>query len=183
MRAVLPEELETARLIIAEKQRIIKEACGQADEYLEQSRERVSRMIDENEITRNAMKMSEEILAKAEEVAKEIRAEANEYAENLLNHMERVLKKALKISVREKKSFVWKCSVSLNHSSARRYITRHRPGARIKPYSKVTSARQVWCKRDWAEVQGWIPGMMRQPSIYILSWLWLPRLRTAAGGL
>ncbi|MGI6468872.1 MAG: ATPase [Syntrophomonadaceae bacterium] len=95
LRAVLPEELETARLIIAEKQRIIKEACGQADEYLEQSRERVSRMIDENEITRNAMKMSEEILAKAEEVAKEIRAEANEYAENLLNHMERVLKKGL----------------------------------------------------------------------------------------
>ena len=32
LRAVLPEELETARLIMAEKQRIIKEACGQADE-------------------------------------------------------------------------------------------------------------------------------------------------------
>ncbi|HCF49497.1 MAG TPA: hypothetical protein DER60_04400 [Syntrophomonas sp.] len=95
LRAVLPEELETARLIMSEKQRIIKEACGQADEYLEQSKDRVARMMDDSEITKSALRMSEEILAKAEEVAREIRAEANEYAENMLNHMEIVLKKGL----------------------------------------------------------------------------------------
>lgn len=95
LRAVLPEELETARLIISEKQRIIKEACGQADEYLEQSRDRVARMMDDSEITKNALRMSEEILAKAEEIAREIRAEANEYAENVLGHMEIVLRKGL----------------------------------------------------------------------------------------
>ena len=95
LRAVLPEELETARLIMSEKQRIIKEACGQADEDLEQSKDRVARMMDDSEITKSALRMSEEILAKAEEVAREIRAEANEYAENMLNHMEIVLKKGL----------------------------------------------------------------------------------------
>lgn len=95
LRAVLPEELETARLVISEKQRIIKEACGQADEYLEQSRDRVARMMDDSEITKNALRMSEEILAKAEEIAREIRVEANEYAENVLGHMEIVLRKGL----------------------------------------------------------------------------------------
>jgi hypothetical protein len=95
LRAVLPEELETARLIISEKQRIIKEACGQADEYLEQSRDRVARMMDDSEITKNALRMSEEILAKAEEIAREIRTEANQYAENVLGHMEIVLRKGL----------------------------------------------------------------------------------------
>ncbi len=95
LRAVLPEELETARLIISEKQRIIKEACGQADEYLEQSRDRVARMMDDSEITKNALRMSEEILAKAEEIAREIRTEANQYAESVLSHMEIVLRKGL----------------------------------------------------------------------------------------
>lgn len=95
LRAVLPEELETARLVISEKQRIIKEACGQADEYLEQSRDRAARMMDDSEITRNALRMSEEIIAKAEEIAREIQAEANEYAEGILTHMEMVLKKGL----------------------------------------------------------------------------------------
>ncbi len=102
LRAVLPEELETARLVISEKQRIIKEACGQADEYLEQSRDRVARMMDDSEITKNALRMSEEILAKAEEIAREIRGEANQYAENVLNHMELVLKKGLENIIKGK---------------------------------------------------------------------------------
>lgn len=102
LRAVLPEELETARLIMSEKQRIIKEACGQADEYLEQSRDRVARMMDDSEITRNALRMSEEILAKAEEIAREIRDEANEYAENVLGHMEIVLRKGLENIIKGK---------------------------------------------------------------------------------
>jgi BMFP domain-containing protein YqiC len=95
IRAILPEELETARLIIEEKERIVKEACAQADDYVEQSRHQVARMVDDNEITRNAMKMGEEIVAKAEEMAKEIRRDANEYADGVLTHMEMVLKKGL----------------------------------------------------------------------------------------
>ncbi|MBP8819907.1 MAG: ATPase [Syntrophomonadaceae bacterium] len=95
LRAILPEELETARLIMSEKERIVKEACAQADEYLEQSKDHVARMVDDNEITRNAMQMGEEIVAKAEEMAREIRRDVNEYADGVLSHMEIVLKKGL----------------------------------------------------------------------------------------
>lgn len=95
LRAILPEELETARLIISEKERIVKEACAQAEEYVEQSKDQVARMVDDNEITRNAMQMGEEIIARAEEMAREVRRDVNEYADGVLSHMEIVLKKGL----------------------------------------------------------------------------------------
>ncbi|MDD2510127.1 MAG: ATPase [Syntrophomonas sp.] len=95
MRAILPEDLETARILLAEKERIVKEACAEAETVMEHSRDRVARMVDDNEITRNAMKMAEDIIAKAEQVANEIRRDADEYADGLLSHMEIVLKKGL----------------------------------------------------------------------------------------
>ncbi len=95
IRAILPEELETARLVLSEKERIIKEACQQADQYVEESKDRVARMVDDNEITRNAVQMSEQIVSRADQVAAEMRRDANEYADGVLTHMEMVLKKGL----------------------------------------------------------------------------------------
>ena len=95
LRAILPEEIETARLVISEKERIIKEAYGQADLYLHESRHKVARMVDDNEITRNAVKMAEEIVQRAEEVAADLRRDANQYAEQILAHIEMVLNRSL----------------------------------------------------------------------------------------
>lgn len=95
IRAILPEELETARLIMSERERIVNEACAHADEVLMESQGTVARMVDESEITKNAMQVADEIIFKANEVAKEIRRDANEYAEGVLAHMEIVLKKGL----------------------------------------------------------------------------------------
>jgi cell division septum initiation protein DivIVA len=95
IRAILPEELETARLVISDKERIVNDACAEAEKYVEQYRDRAARMIDDNEITRNAMNAAEEIVNKAEDVAQEIRRDANEYAEGVLTHMEIVLPRGL----------------------------------------------------------------------------------------
>ncbi|HWP98511.1 MAG TPA: ATPase [Syntrophomonadaceae bacterium] len=95
IRAILPEELETAKLVLTEKDRIVREACDEAEQYVELSKDKVARMVDESEITQQAMKVAEEIVAKAEEVAVEIRRDANEYAEGVLAHMEIVLKRGL----------------------------------------------------------------------------------------
>ncbi|MDD2619608.1 MAG: ATPase [Syntrophomonadaceae bacterium] len=95
LRAILPEDLETARLVLAEKERIVNEACVEAEEYMETTKDTVARLVDENEITRNAMRMAEEIIAKAEQVAGDIRRDADEYADGILTHMEIVLKKGL----------------------------------------------------------------------------------------
>lgn len=95
IRAILPEELEHAQLIIEEKEKIKREAYTQAQEYIRESETRASRLLDENEITKNAMQIADEIVAKAEKIADEIRRDADEYAEGVLTHMEIVLRKGL----------------------------------------------------------------------------------------
>ncbi|MGI5911972.1 MAG: hypothetical protein ACOX6E_05270 [Syntrophomonadaceae bacterium] len=95
IRAILPEELETARLIIQQKERIVSDACAQAEEYMEKSKHHIAQMVDNNEITRNAVKLGDEIVAKAEKMAWEIRKDADEYADGVLTHIEMVLKKGL----------------------------------------------------------------------------------------
>lgn len=95
IRAILPEELETARRVINDKERIVNDACAEAEKFVEQSRDKAARMVDDNEITRNALSSAEEIVIKAEQVAQEIRRDANEYAEGVLSHMEIVLRRGL----------------------------------------------------------------------------------------
>ncbi len=95
IRAILPEELETARLLLADKERIVEEACAQADQYVEHSRDQAARLLEENEITRNAMKMADQIVARAQEVSRDIRRDANDYADGVLTHMEMVLRRGL----------------------------------------------------------------------------------------
>jgi len=95
MRAILPEELETAKLLLADRERIVNEACTQAESYMEQSKHEAARMVDDNEITRNAMSVAQEIVNKGEEVAAQIRRDAEEYADGVLSHIEFVLRKGL----------------------------------------------------------------------------------------
>lgn len=95
IRAILPEELETAKILINQKDKIVNEACAEAEKYFEQSKDKAARMVDDNEITRNAMSVAEEIVSKAEQVSMEIRRDANEYAEGVLSHMEIVLRRGL----------------------------------------------------------------------------------------
>jgi len=95
IRAILPEELETAKLIIAEKERIVNEACVEADKCLEHSKNHVAQLVNDNEITRSAMGAADEIIARSEDIAMQIRRDANEYADGVLSHMEIVLRKGL----------------------------------------------------------------------------------------
>ncbi|MDD2585342.1 MAG: hypothetical protein PHT79_00035 [Syntrophomonadaceae bacterium] len=97
LRAILPEEVENARRILVDKDRIVQEACAEADHYVERSKDTVARMVDDNEITRNAMDVADQIVAKAEEMATEIRRDANEYADGVLTHMEIILGKGLEV--------------------------------------------------------------------------------------
>ncbi len=95
IRAILPDDLETARILLSEKDRIVKEACAEAETVIEHSRDKVARMVDDSEITRNAMKMAEDIIAKAEQASHDIRQDADEYADGLLSHIQIVLQKGL----------------------------------------------------------------------------------------
>lgn len=95
IRAILPEELETAKLLLVERERIVSEACLEADQYMQLSKNEAARMVDDSEITRSAMNVAEEIIAKGERVSQQIRRDAEEYADGVLGHMEYVLRKGL----------------------------------------------------------------------------------------
>ncbi|MDD4802061.1 MAG: ATPase [Syntrophomonas sp.] len=95
IRAILPEELQAAKLLLAERERIVNEACTEAEGYVEQSKHEAARMIEDNAITRNAMNLAEDIVAKGEDMAEQIRRDAEEYADGVLSHIEFVLRKGL----------------------------------------------------------------------------------------
>lgn len=95
IRAIMPEELETAKKLLLEKDRIVNEACAEADQYVEQYKSEAARMVDDNEITRNAMSVAEEIIANSERASQQIRRDADEYADGVLAHIEYVLQKGL----------------------------------------------------------------------------------------
>jgi len=99
IRAILPEELETAKLLLSEREKIVHDAFAEADEYVEQSKSQAARLVDDSEITRNAMSAAEEIIAQGEQVSDQIRRDAEEYADGVLSHVEYVLRKGLEAVV------------------------------------------------------------------------------------
>ena len=105
MRAVLPEELENARMLMAHKENIISKAATDAELYVEQSRVEASKLVEENEITQQAIAVAEKILDDSRRQADEIQADADDYAEAVLAHIEQVLQRALEAVLQGKASF------------------------------------------------------------------------------
>lgn len=95
IRAILPEELETAKILLSEREKIVHDAVTEADHYVEQTRSQAARLVDDSEITRNAMNAAEEIIAQGEQISEQIRRDAEDYADGVLSHIEYVLRKGL----------------------------------------------------------------------------------------
>ena len=87
----LPKDLEEARWIKEERQRILKEAETEAEGMIKSAEDRMISMVDENEITRKARQQSDEIMEKAQLGAKEIYASSRQYADDLLASVEKVV--------------------------------------------------------------------------------------------
>ncbi|MGE5423329.1 MAG: ATPase [Ignavibacteriales bacterium] len=103
IRAVLPEEIEAARLVIHEQERIYEEANREAKGFVEDSMYQAARLVETDEITKQAKQVAEEIIAKGQSVALEIHQGANEYADKVMAYLEQVLKESL-VSVQKGRS-------------------------------------------------------------------------------
>jgi cell division septum initiation protein DivIVA len=95
LRATLPEELEGAKQIIANRENIVQSAYSEANDYVAASKDRAIKLVDENEITINAIQKGEAILENASKAAVDIRRDADAYADEVLTHIELVLKRGL----------------------------------------------------------------------------------------
>lgn len=92
IRSNLPDEIKQAQWIQEERKKILIEAQKEAETITQEAETYIRKMVDDNEITKNAYEQAEDIMQKAQENAKEIRLGTSEYAENILIQLQNQLK-------------------------------------------------------------------------------------------
>ena len=88
LRHAIPEEVQSARRISAEGERIIERAQREAEEIIARAQEQAAFLIEERELTRAAQEESARILEQADLDAEEVRRGADEYAASILITLE-----------------------------------------------------------------------------------------------
>lgn len=88
MRVKLPDDIKQAKWIKDERQRILLEAQKEANNMLKEAESRISLLVDEHQIARQAQEQSQEIIANAQRKAREMRLGANEYVDSILAKLE-----------------------------------------------------------------------------------------------
>ena len=95
IRLKLPDELKQAKWVKEERQRIIQDANKEAEDIVREAETKIISMIDDHEITRQAIAQKEEIIESANKVSKEISMGTREYADALLERLEEILTETL----------------------------------------------------------------------------------------
>ena len=93
IRLNLPDELNKAKWIKEERERIIAEAQKDADDIVKEAENRIISMIDEHEITKKAYAKKNEIIASANEMYREYSRDAANYADGILGSVEESMAK------------------------------------------------------------------------------------------
>lgn len=97
LREALPGEIMEANRIIADRQRILEDSQREAQNIVDQGKSYVSKLTDENIITRQAQDQANDIVNQARKSAYELQCDANVYADNVFAHLENNLEKALEV--------------------------------------------------------------------------------------
>ena len=92
----LPDDLKQAKWIKEERQRILHEAQVEADEIIKAANEKGISMINEHEITQQAMEQARQIIDKANQEAFAISDSSYNYTDNLLQTVENVTLSTIK---------------------------------------------------------------------------------------
>lgn len=100
LRAALPQELEQARWILRERDRILQEARKESEEILRDAQGQIAALASESVIAKEARAQAEELMERARQVAREINLGAREYADEIMKKVEDMLVELLE-SVRQ----------------------------------------------------------------------------------
>jgi cell division septum initiation protein DivIVA len=103
IRDELPGELKQAKWLLEQNRQLIAEARKEAENIMRDAEARMSRMIDEHEITQKARLQANDLMEKANQAAQKIRAGAMEYARKRLSEIEEQLTGMLMTVQRNKK--------------------------------------------------------------------------------
>ena len=91
MRLVFPDEVKEAKWVKEERERILSEAQSRSDEMIKNAEEKVVQMIDEHEVTKQAVEQANAMVNDAQQKAMEIKTDCDQYADDILNDLEKRL--------------------------------------------------------------------------------------------
>ena len=96
MRLVFPDEVKEAKWVKEERERILAEAQTRSETMVKNAEEKVVQMIDEHEITKEAVEHANQMVNDAQTKAMEIKTDCDQYADDILNDIEKRLDMLLK---------------------------------------------------------------------------------------
>lgn len=88
IRLKLPDEINRASWVAKERQRILNEAQGEAEELISKVSEQQKMLIEESEITRQAKKYANQLIQEAEQKANEMKSGAYDYSDEILSKLQ-----------------------------------------------------------------------------------------------
>lgn len=95
LRVAIPEEVQAAKRINAESERILEKAAAEGQRIVSRAQEQAAFLISERGLTEAAAEESRRIVAAAEQAADEVRRGADDYALQMLEALEREMDQAL----------------------------------------------------------------------------------------
>lgn len=96
LRMTIPEEVQAARRVNAEVDRLLEQAREEAEHILARAQEQATYLIEERELTRQAEEMSVEIVRQAGAEGDSVKRGADDYAAEVLARLESEVLKTLK---------------------------------------------------------------------------------------
>ena len=102
LRSQLPRELEDARRIVADRSNILETAKKEAEMTTRVAEERARKLVDHDEIVKQAQMKANEIMSTAQLQSRELKKAAMEYADSMLAQVDEQLNKS-PIEVRQRR--------------------------------------------------------------------------------
>lgn len=96
IRAVLPEEIRQANLVLSERDRMMEDARSDAQKVLDRAQKQAEFLVQEDEIVAQSRAYAEDIAKKAQQYSREVKVGALKYSDDLLHDVESKLEEAYK---------------------------------------------------------------------------------------
>lgn len=102
----LPNELESARRIVADKERILLDAEKKADDTIAQAKDYIARITEESELVKQAQERANEVVTAANHSAEELRNSSVTYATDVLKYVETNMENMLDTLKKNRQSLI-----------------------------------------------------------------------------
>ena len=113
----LPNELDSARRIVSDKERILLEAEKKADDTIAQAKDYIARITEESELVKQAQERANEVVSSANKSAEELKTGSVTYATDVLKYLETNIENVLEDLKKNRESLIASNSASKKQNS------------------------------------------------------------------